>query len=214
MKVDEDDLWDEEAVLTAIKNHQLALHSLEQKLSKNSNMTEEKLRKAVRIRRKALGLSTDTNIPWEADLQYSSVYGRCCENVIGYVTVPLGVITGAIIDGKQWTIPMATTEGALIASTQRGFKAISKASLSLHIHEYGVQTHVHADGMTRAPIVHFENLDDAIKLKYWILKPENYSCLEGAFNATSSYARLIKASYSMVLFNLLYFFYFFQAIHL
>ena len=168
-------------MLGEIENKLIPPHAIEQKITGTS--TEDQLRRAVEIRRSLLGIG---DIPWAADMQYSAVYGRCCENVVGYVPIPVGVVVGALIDGKYWTIPMATTEGALVASTQRGFKAILQAG------DNGVQTHVHADGMTRAPIVHFEKLSDAIALKDWIGEPKNFSLIENVFNATSSYARLVK----------------------
>jgi hydroxymethylglutaryl-CoA reductase (NADPH) len=63
-------------------------------------------------------------IPFE-NYDYDNVLNKCCENIIGYVPIPIGVAGPLLLNGKHYNIPMATTEGCLVASTQRGCKAIS-----------------------------------------------------------------------------------------
>jgi hydroxymethylglutaryl-CoA reductase len=77
-------------------------------------------------------------LPFEA-FDYSQIFGACCENVIGYccwhlscfllffryVGIPVGVAGPLLVNGRHVTVPMATTEGCLVASTHRGCKAIT-----------------------------------------------------------------------------------------
>jgi len=90
--------------------------------------------------------ATLESLPFES-FDYDAVLGRCCENVIGYVPIPVGVAGPININGQEVQVPMATTEGCLIASTHRGCKAITLSG--------GANVVVTADGMTRGPCVKF-----------------------------------------------------------
>ena len=71
-----------------------------------------------------------------------------CENLIGAISLPLGVAGPVSIHGSskkyEAIIPLATTEGALVASVSRGCKVVSLAG--------GVMTTVDAVGTTRGPV--------------------------------------------------------------
>eukprot|EP01087_Luapelamoeba_hula_P011408 TRINITY_DN30_c0_g1_i2.p1 TRINITY_DN30_c0_g1~~TRINITY_DN30_c0_g1_i2.p1 ORF type:complete len:531 (-),score=79.10 TRINITY_DN30_c0_g1_i2:618-2210(-) len=121
------------------------------------------------------------NLPFR-HYDYADVSGACCENVIGYVPIPVGIAGPLLIDGEEVYVPLATTEGALVASTHRGCKAISQAG--------GANTSLVADGMTRGPVVRFPSARRAAELKQWLAVPDNFYTVAAAFNSTSRFARL------------------------
>lgn len=112
---------------------------------------------------------------------YTKVMNACCENVLGYVQIPVGYAGPLLLDGSKYFVPMATTEGALVASTNRGCKVLSTR---------GVTSFVEDIGMTRAPCVKFPNIIRASMAKRWIDLPENFDNIKTAFDSTSRFARL------------------------
>ena len=149
------------------------------------------LTRAVKIRRSVLSrtaatlettsLLEDSKLPYE-NYNYENVHGACCENVIGYMPLPLGVAGPLVIDGQNYFLPMATTEGVLVASTSRGCKAINSGG--------GAITVLTGDGMTRGPCVGFETLTRAGAAKIWLDSDEGQREMKKAFNSTSRFARL------------------------
>jgi NADP-dependent 3-hydroxy-3-methylglutaryl-CoA reductase len=99
-----------------------------------------------------------------------------------YVPLPVGIVGPLVLDGKAYYVPLATTEGALVASTNRGCAAIRRAG--------GATTVLTADGMTRAPLVRLNSLAESAALKAWLEVPANYESVAAAFNSTSRFGRL------------------------
>lgn len=116
------------------------------------------------------------------DYAYDLVFGACCENVIGYMPIPLGIAGPLQIDGEAYPIPMATAEGTLVASTSRGCKALNAGG--------GVTTVVVKDAMTRGPAIDFPSVSEAAAAKLWIESKEGAEVLREAFEATSRFAKL------------------------
>jgi hydroxymethylglutaryl-CoA reductase (NADPH) len=112
---------------------------------------------------------------------YSKVMNACCENVLGYVEIPVGYAGPLVLDNKKYFVPMATTEGALVASTNRGCKALSY---------YGVRSVVEDVGMTRAPCCKFPDVVSAAQAKRWMESSDNFATIKQAFDSTSRFARL------------------------
>ncbi|XP_028833160.1 3-hydroxy-3-methylglutaryl-CoA reductase a [Denticeps clupeoides] len=144
--------------------------------------------RGVVIRRKMLSpkLSNPTDLTYlpYKDYDYSKVMGTCCENVIGFMPVPVGVAGPLILDGKQFQVPMATTEGCLVASTNRGCRAIALGG--------GASSRVLADGMTRGPVVRLPTACMAAEVKAWLESSEGFRSIKEAFDHTSRFARLEK----------------------
>jgi hydroxymethylglutaryl-CoA reductase (NADPH) len=96
--------------------------------------------------------------------------------------VPVGVAGPLLLDGDQFQVPMATTEGCLVASTNRGCRAIASAG--------GVKSYVVGDGMTRAPVIRMPSAARATALKLWFDNHENFDYIQECFNSTSRFAKL------------------------
>ena len=108
--------------------------------------------------------------------------GACCENVIGYLPVPVGVAGPLLLDAVPYYVPMATTEGTLVASTNRGCRAVASSG--------GVKSYIIGDGMTRGPVVRLPSAAEASALKLWLDDHQNFASLEEEFSSTSRFAKL------------------------
>lgn len=157
------------------RNDSLKLYNLEEE---TYNYEE-----AVKIRRKHIENKTKKgllkNVPYK-DYPYEDIYKRCCENVIGYIQIPLGVAGPIMMNNREYYLPMATTEGALIASTSRGAKAILKSG--------GCFATIIKDSITRSPVIKCISVKEAISIKNYC--EENFKMIQNIFNSTSNYAKL------------------------
>lgn len=133
-------------------------------------------RRAASIRRQAVevtaGQSLD-GLPLDG-FDYDSILGQCCEMPVGYVQIPVGIAGPLVLDGRELSVPMATTEGCLVASTNRGCKAIALSG--------GASSVLLRDGMTRAPVVRFGSAKRAAALKFFLEDPMNFENLSVVFN--------------------------------
>lgn len=158
-------------------------YSLEKALKNTTRAV--KIRRAIISRTPATaeltGLLERSKLPFE-HYNWDLVLGACCENVIGYLPLPLGVAGPIVIDGQSFFLPMATTEGVLVASTSRGCKAINAGG--------GAVTVLTGDGMTRGPCIQFETLERAGAAKVWLDSKAGQEMMTKAFNSTSRFARL------------------------
>ncbi len=84
-----------------------------------------------------------------------------CENMIGVAQIPLGIAGPlAFSTGETCLVPLATTEGALVASVNRGSKAIMESG--------GVNVSVERVGVTRGPVFRVESIEEGQKLEHYL----------------------------------------------
>lgn len=167
---------EDEEIIKSVVEGKMPSYSLESKLGD--------CKRAAAIRREALQRITGkslSGLPLEG-FDYESILGQCCEMPVGYVQIPVGIAGPLLLDGREYSVPMATTEGCLVASTNRGCKAIFVSG--------GATSVLLRDGMTRAPIVRFATAKRAADLKFFVENPANFESLAVIFNRSSRFARL------------------------
>jgi len=103
-------------------------------------------------------------ISGQIPLDHSQSFQGNIENFIGFAQVPIGLAGPLLLHGSRgksehW-IPMATTEGALVASYNRGIKACSLSG--------GITARTLANQVQRSPYFEFETLVEAITFGKWI----------------------------------------------
>ncbi|XP_015159610.1 3-hydroxy-3-methylglutaryl-coenzyme A reductase 1-like isoform X1 [Solanum tuberosum] len=167
---------DDEEIIQSVVQGKTPSYSLESKLGD--------CMRAASIRKEALQRITGKSLeglPLEG-FDYESILGQCCEMPVGYVQIPVGIAGPLLLDGREYSVPMATTEGCLVASTNRGCKAIFVSG--------GADSVLLRDGMTRAPVVRFSTAKRAAELKFFVEDPLNFETLSLMFNKSSRFARL------------------------
>ena len=146
----------EAQIYTKLRAGSLKLYELEKQMAPVD---------AVRVRRRFIEHETGTMLEnigiFSIDVDRAAT--RNCENMIGAVQVPVGVagplaINGEYAKGTFW-LPLATTEGALVASVNRGAGAITKAG--------GAEVRILHDGMTRAPVFAAKSVGHAKEIADW-----------------------------------------------
>ncbi len=94
------------------------------------------------------------------------------ENFFGVAQVPIGLAGPILIDGEhaqgEFYVPMATTEGTLVASYSRGMRLLRESG--------GVKVSVVDDAMQRAPVFIFEDARQARAFGLWI--EENFTSIK------------------------------------
>lgn len=108
------------------------------------------------------------------------------ENFIGTIQMPLGLAGPLRINGEHakgdFYIPLATTEGTLVASYSRGMRAISESG--------GVKATVVKHSMQRAPVFIFKDALQARDFGGWL--KTNMEMIRQSAESTTSTGKLIE----------------------
>lgn len=161
----------------ALVSRKIGFHQLPEELSADLQ---------AEIRREAL--ERLTGAPLAHVSHYSLDADRAgrlnCENFIGVAQVPMGVVGPLTLRGREVDgdvhVPLATTEAALVASTNRGCAAIRDAG--------GATVRVEDVGMTRAPVFRTSGIDESERFMAWIAEHEEE--IRRAAESTSQYLEL------------------------
>ncbi len=107
------------------------------------------------------------------------------ENFLGVAQVPIGLAGPLLVDGEhargEFYVPLATTEGTLVASYNRGMRLLSEAG--------GVRTTVVDDRMQRAPVFVLNDARAAREFGTWI--EEHTDRIRIAAESTTSSGKLL-----------------------
>ena len=141
----------------------------------------------VEERRKAVEQLTETDLRAVTDYSFDpEVASKNIENMIGVTQIPLGFAGPVQINGDYasgpYLVPLATTEGALVASVSRGMSVITAAG--------GSRVKVFDDAMTRAPVFRVDGIDHCTKVIDWI--SHNVSKIDEAVSATTKHGKLLE----------------------
>ena len=106
------------------------------------------------------------------------------EQFIGVAQVPIGVAGPLLVHGEhaqgEFYVPLATTEGTLVASYNRGMKLLHAAG--------GVTTTICDDAMQRAPSFLFKSAREARDFGVWVT--ENFATIKQYAESTTSVGTL------------------------
>lgn len=108
------------------------------------------------------------------------------ENFIGMAQIPIGLAGPILINGTtakgDYFVPLATTEGALVASYHRGMKACRLSG--------GVTSVCLSEGVQRCPLFKFDNIRESGQFLVWV--HEQIDTFRSIVKENSNYAQLIE----------------------
>jgi len=183
---------DKNEIIKKLSSGEIKLHEIE-KFTSN-------VKESVDIRREYIETisagSLDNVAHYSLDME--EAVKKNIENPVGTIQIPVGVagplkVKGEYVQGDFY-VPLATSEGALVASVNRGCSLITRAG--------GVTTRIISDKMTRAPVIKAESVIKALEIKTWI--EDNFQKLKETAETTTSHGKLLKIDPVLVVGSYLY----------
>jgi hydroxymethylglutaryl-CoA reductase (NADPH) len=171
-----------EDIIKKLVSGELKLHQADENASSR--------KEAVDMRREAVSRLTHADLTNIGKFSYDPEVAtrKNIENAIGAVQVPLGIAGPVTINGDyakgDFYLPLATTEGALIASVNRGC-SVCRAS-------GGVTVALLQDEMTRAPVLKARDLKEARRLADAVKTPELFAEMKAAVATKTRHGELLR----------------------
>ena len=169
-------MTDPEELADRVRDGELRLHELEAHADADG---------AAEARRRVLAAETAADLDTIGDYTFDAAEaGPNIENTLGAAQVPMGVVgpirvDGGAVEGSNY-LPLATTEGALVASVNRGCAAIRAAD--------GATARVLKNAMTRAPVFRVADVGEAGEVAAWVR--DNVDALAEAAESTTNHGEL------------------------
>ena len=174
-------MTDPESLAARVREGDLRLHELEEHADAET---------AATARRSYVEAETgaDLSVTGEYALDAEQASASAIENMVGATQIPVGVAGPVEVDGGdadgEYFLPLATTEGALLASVNRGLSVIRSAG--------GASARVTKEGMTRAPVFRVDGVVEAAETVEWVREHE--AALREAAESTTSHGELLDVT--------------------
>ena len=155
-------------------------------------------REMVQVRQEFVKERTGTELKHSRQYSFdpAMVMGNI-ENFTGVAQVPIGLAGPILIDGEyaqgEFYIPMATTEGTLVASYSRGMRLLTECG--------GVRTTIVDQFMQRSPVFIFDDARQARDFGNWL--DHNLPAIAAVAEQTTHFGKLIHIQHFAIA-NMLY----------
>jgi hydroxymethylglutaryl-CoA reductase (NADPH) len=148
---------------------------------RENDWTDDAARKRQEFIRERTGVKLEHVPHYSFD---PAITGGNIEQFLGVAQVPIGLAGPLLVDGEhaqgEFYVPMATAEGTLVASYNRGMRLLYEAG--------GVKTTIMADRMQRAPVFIMPSAREARALCSWL--DEHFDEIKAAADSTTRSGRL------------------------